>query len=151
MPRKPRIPIEKILKIKELLNSLTIEEITDELKVSPNSVIKAKNGEYDWYIDSINGIKNCDSAPGEKISIKKNIDKEKKNIIDNINGGLANKNQSVGPPLIDKNKLKKELRILIGCLGYGHKKYKEFPMYKINNSVQLNERIHEIIDILGDD
>lgn len=51
-------------------------------------------------------------------------------------------------PKINKEALKKELRILIECLGFGHGKYKEFPEYNILNSSMLKARIYEIIEKL---
>jgi len=49
----------------------------------------------------------------------------------------------------NKSALKKELRILIECLGFGHGKYKEFPQYKIQNSSHLKARINELIDLIS--
>jgi len=49
---------------------------------------------------------------------------------------------------INRSKLKKELRILVECLGFGHGKFKEFPEYNILNSSMLKARIYEIIEKL---
>lgn len=51
-------------------------------------------------------------------------------------------------PRDNKLKLKKELRILVECLGFGHGKYKEFPEYDIKNSSELKARIYELIEKL---
>jgi len=51
-------------------------------------------------------------------------------------------------PSPKRTELKKELRILVECLGFGHGKYKEFPEYAIQNSSHLKARIYELIEKL---
>lgn len=43
-------------------------------------------------------------------------------------------------------KYKDELRDLIECLGYGHKRFMDFPQYNISNSSQLKSRINSLVD-----
>lgn len=50
---------------------------------------------------------------------------------------------------VDRKALKKELRILVECLGFGNNRYREFPEYNIKNSSVLKARINELIDLIS--
>jgi len=68
----------------------------------------------------------------------------------NTNQKSYKKNEIVLPKPKKKTKFTKEdslneLCVLIECLGFGHKKFLEFPQYNITNSSELKPRIYRLI------
>lgn len=115
-------------------NGESFRQIAQAENVGNLTIKKALNGDYDNLDTSNKTTHKKTAGPG---STKKKSDK------------LANKDQSDGlSPEEKKAKLKKELDILIKCLGFGHKEYLKFKEYNIRNSVELNTRINEIIRLL---
>lgn len=124
MPKQ--LTIKKRDEIKEALKSMTKDEIASKLHCSKTTILKIEAGDYD----------NLEIQPKkERIVSNKRI--VSKDTINDTNSELATTSE-----------LKKELRILIQCLGYGHNRFKDFPEYHIKNSSELSARIYEIIETI---
>lgn len=130
----PAMNLYKVERIRARLNKgETWETIVKAERTSHTTIKNVIAGKYD----------NIDPTPNQAKEILK-IQKAKQ---DQIKKPLS---QLDPDPTINKKRkeLKRELYILIKCLGYGHKAYLKFPQYKIKNSIELDYRIKELLEML---